>query len=392
MFAKLRPAHAVRAAAAMAACAGVAVAVAVPSHAAPAGPGVGVAAAAAAPVPSGPDHTSHAYFTQVLKRLKLPVTQPNLDALYAVEHREGDNDRYNPLNVIQPEPGSHAYNSIGVQRYASFATGVDGTVHLLGNGHWTGVRAALRHGNSTARVLGAFSSAYTWDSGITFQTARGLLDAEAVRDVGGRYADPALAAQRAARAQAGLRQTVAGLTRTMDRARITSTKAHSDYAAQQLPHTTAAARARSIGRVADRLSARANADHDLVVKAITSEYLTGHGAGSVGELLDSRSPTEYLDTQALQSYVSVGERRMFHHYLAEQKRVDAVTKVVAEERGTATATGKAMTADQRTWAAADRRAAQARARLLDVLRKAQRNSITQPVAVDGLARLRHSKP
>ena len=131
------------------------------------------AAAAALVTRTGPDLTSRAFFVAMLRGLKAPATQANLDALYAVENREGDNDRFNPLNVVQPEPGSSAYNSIGVQRYADFRTGVHGTVTLLSNAHWHGVRTALRAGHSRQAVLATFASAYTWDSGITFPARAG---------------------------------------------------------------------------------------------------------------------------------------------------------------------------------------------------------------------------
>ncbi len=199
---------------------------------------------AAAPVRStapghGPDLTSHAFFVDVLKRMHLPSTQANLDALYAVESREGDNNRYNPLNVVQPEPGSSAYNSIGVQRYANFATGVTGTAHLLSNGHWTGVRAALRRGHSTSGVLAAFGRAYTWSGGISFATDPAALAAEAVRDVGGRYADTALAAGRAAREQAGLRADIKRLSGPLDTATSAAAAARHDWTSQRALNVTA---------------------------------------------------------------------------------------------------------------------------------------------------------
>lgn len=112
--------------------------------------------------------TMQNFFSAVLQQLKLPVTQANLDALYGVAKLEGYSDRYNPLNVIQPEPGSTDYNSVGVQTYANFDTGVEGTATLLSNDHWTGVREALAQGNSTQNVLDAFKQAYTWDPGVQF--------------------------------------------------------------------------------------------------------------------------------------------------------------------------------------------------------------------------------
>lgn len=129
--------------------------------------------------------TSRNFFIAVLEKLGLPATETNLDALYSVEHLEGDNQRYNPLNVIQPEPGSTPYNSVGVQSYADFATGVEGTATLLSNSHWTGVRAALQRGTSVQDVLSAFQAAYTWDPGIQFPASPAIWAGEANRTVGG---------------------------------------------------------------------------------------------------------------------------------------------------------------------------------------------------------------
>lgn len=128
--------------------------------------------------------TSRNFFAAVLTKLGLPVTDSNLDALYSVEHLEGDNDRYNPLNVIQPEPGSTAFNSVGVQSYASFDTGVSGTAELLSNSHWEGVRAALARSQSVDDVLAAFQAAYTWDPGVQFPASTSIWSQEASHNVG----------------------------------------------------------------------------------------------------------------------------------------------------------------------------------------------------------------
>ena len=112
--------------------------------------------------------TAKNYFTAFLNGLGLPVTQDNLNALYGVAQLEGWNDRYNPLNVVQPEPGSSSFNSAGVQSYDSFDSGVQGAVTLFSNSHWTGVRAALAQGDNAEGVLQAFKAAYTWDPGVQF--------------------------------------------------------------------------------------------------------------------------------------------------------------------------------------------------------------------------------
>jgi hypothetical protein len=353
--------------------------------------GTPAATAPARAAAHGPDLTSHAYFVDVLRRMKLPITQTNLDALYAVEHREGDNDRYNPLNVVQPEPGSHAYNSIGVQRYANFRTGVAGTAHLLANGHWTGVRAALRKGNSTSRVLAAFSAAYTWSGGIKFQTDPATLEAEAVRDVGGKYAQPGPAARRAAQQQSGLRAVIKRLRSAMASATSTSDAAHRDWAAQRTRNTVASAVAAAQGPTAAALGLRAARERQVFLSAITSQYMSGGSAASVAQLLNSTSATDYLSYMTLQRYVTDDERTVLKRYAVEQKQASAVAGVVAGARATMRATSAAMTREHSVWTKADARTAELRGRLAAALRAALQNSITQPLAAAQLAQLYPAK-
>ena len=122
------------------------------------------------------------FFTDVLTKLKLPTSTGNLNALYAVAQLEGQNDRYNPLNSVTKELGSSSFNSVGVQRYASSDSGVDGTVALLQGAHWNSVRAALAADKGTTAVLAAFRAAYTWDPKVHFPTTN--LAAVAARSVG----------------------------------------------------------------------------------------------------------------------------------------------------------------------------------------------------------------
>lgn len=138
-----------------------------------------------AAVDAGVLPTSKNFFKGVLASLGLPVTTDNLRALYSVEQLEGANDRYNPINVIQPEPGSTDFNSVGVQAYDSFDTGVEGTATLLQGSAWNGVRAALAQGNSISDVLSAFQGVYAgWDPGVKFPTGSGVWRTQATRDVG----------------------------------------------------------------------------------------------------------------------------------------------------------------------------------------------------------------
>ena len=354
------------------------------SAAPPADPPATPASAAAVITSSGPDLTSRAFFIAILRGLKAPTTQANLDGLYAVENREGDNDRFNPLNVVQREPGSSSYNSIGVQRYANFRTGVDGTVTLLSNPHWVGVRAALRGGHSTAAVLAAFGAAYTWDSAITFSAGQAARDGEAVRDVGGRYADPGLAARRAVQQRTALEYAMKQYTSVIARQATISRSTHEDFARQQGRHLDAQETARVHGQRGAVLAAAAAIDHRVMVKAMIASY-TSSGAPQALELLTSRSPSDYLDAATLQQYTADGLMRVLKRYRSADARAQAELGTAAVANAVATRTAKAMTGDRAAWTRADTLTVKARGDLVALLRVASRHSILQPLAAARLA-------
>ena len=132
--------------------------------------------------------TSANYFAAFLAGIGAPVTPQNLAALYDVEHYEGINQRYNPLNVVQKEPGSTQFNSVGVQAYPDLQTGVKGAVDLFTqNSVWNGVIAALRQGTDTNAVLDQFDQVYDrWSPGTRLPS----LSATALASVAGAQIGP----------------------------------------------------------------------------------------------------------------------------------------------------------------------------------------------------------
>lgn len=102
----------------------------------------------------------------VLVGLGAPVTQGNLNTIADVADTEGINNYYNPFN-IEWHPGDNpawqgyaSFNSVGVQKYASYQDGVNATVaYLKGNSHWAPYVSALRN---NANAQGALQAAYTW--------------------------------------------------------------------------------------------------------------------------------------------------------------------------------------------------------------------------------------
>lgn len=61
-------------------------------------------------------------------------------------------DKYNLLNTTQPAPGSHATNSVGVQSYGNYDTGVSATAATLKNGYYVHLLSALQ--SNDAHSLG----------------------------------------------------------------------------------------------------------------------------------------------------------------------------------------------------------------------------------------------
>lgn len=104
------------------------------------------------------------FFIEMLRAMGIQPNDQNLAALASVAHYEGLNQYYNPLNVVQPEPGSKPFNSVGVQMYPDAGTGIKGTTDLLKGPIWNPVRQALKSG-SYDQILLAFDNVYrTWGS------------------------------------------------------------------------------------------------------------------------------------------------------------------------------------------------------------------------------------
>lgn len=100
------------------------------------------------------------FFTDVLNRLNLPVTDDALNAFYAVCTLEGYNTRFNPLNSVVPSGDSTPFNDVGVQDYKSYDNGISGTVSLLEGEPWVNVVSAIRNKQTTDAILSAFANVY----------------------------------------------------------------------------------------------------------------------------------------------------------------------------------------------------------------------------------------
>jgi len=103
----------------------------------------------------------------VLKRMDLPVTRQNLQAMLAWQKAEGGHTNntanWNPLNTSREMGPAGTVNSHGVRAYPDYETGVRATVETLRLGYYDGVRAALRKGDSAAAVERAVVAS-PWDA------------------------------------------------------------------------------------------------------------------------------------------------------------------------------------------------------------------------------------
>lgn len=92
--------------------------------------------------------------------LGAPRNEANKKFLYAWWHFEGGNGgpkgtiyptaKYNWLNSTTKVLGSTSYNSVGVQNYPTYISGLYGTHKTLKQDKYADIRAALKSGNPTA--------------------------------------------------------------------------------------------------------------------------------------------------------------------------------------------------------------------------------------------------
>lgn len=106
--------------------------------------------------------SAQAWAQAFLGAIPEPVTSCNLAAIEAWEQEEGGGvtnaAAHNPLNTAQPEPGSYAVNSDGVQAYPDWSEGLTANVQAITNGLYAGVLSALQAGSSAQAVASAVAS------------------------------------------------------------------------------------------------------------------------------------------------------------------------------------------------------------------------------------------
>jgi hypothetical protein len=115
--------------------------------------------------PSG-GYTPETWAPAMLRAGGFPTTNPNVNSVVHWEKLEGghwaNQAKYNPLNTKQPEPGSSTpagFASPGIRAYASWASGIKGTIDTLNNGNYPDVLAALKAGRGLG---GHLQGLFTW--------------------------------------------------------------------------------------------------------------------------------------------------------------------------------------------------------------------------------------
>jgi hypothetical protein len=98
-----------------------------------------------------------------LTQVGAPITSENLAAMTTWMAYEGghwkNSATYNPLNTtLETSASTGSMNSVGVQKYSSYAGGLSATVQTINNGLYGNVLDALKQGNNSQAVLSAVSA------------------------------------------------------------------------------------------------------------------------------------------------------------------------------------------------------------------------------------------
>jgi len=106
------------------------------------------------------------FASAVLSGIGAPSSSANTTSMNNWFKQEGTAAQNNPMATTQPESGSTAFNSAGVQNYPSQATGVQATVATLENGDYPAILMALRAGQGlNAGNAQVESELMTWSGG-----------------------------------------------------------------------------------------------------------------------------------------------------------------------------------------------------------------------------------
>src|SRR6516164_9564250 len=113
------------------------------------------------------------WINAVLKGIGAPATRENVRFLDAWARAEGGggyagsgSTTFNWLNTTRDAPGATQFNTVGVENFPNFQTGVNATIEALRNGYYPQIVAGLRSGRMSAQQLASISHELsTWGTG-----------------------------------------------------------------------------------------------------------------------------------------------------------------------------------------------------------------------------------
>jgi peptidoglycan hydrolase-like protein with peptidoglycan-binding domain len=108
--------------------------------------------------------TDESFYKKLLENLGAPITDSNLQFLYAWRQAEGKAGKYNPFNTTQKMAGATNFNSVGVKNYLSIEDGMVATVKTLKNGRYECIVNGLKN-DIGALNIASCESLNTWGTG-----------------------------------------------------------------------------------------------------------------------------------------------------------------------------------------------------------------------------------
>ena len=112
--------------------------------------------------------TGSAQWDPILKSLGVPTSAQNYGVLNAWSQAEGHNNYNNPFNTTLKNSGSvGSFNSVGVQKYKDYNSGVQATVDTLRNTKGVGydkIIAGLKSNNPNAAIQAIVNSSWSGSS------------------------------------------------------------------------------------------------------------------------------------------------------------------------------------------------------------------------------------
>jgi hypothetical protein len=123
------------------------------------------------------------FYEEILKGIGAPITDDNLEFMYAWRQSEGGEAKNNPFNTTHDKPGSTFYNCLqkgssgacihGVKNYKDDRDGIEATIATLKNGKYNNIIDSLKKGSDSMRTAMALKDS-PWGTGdLTIKVLKG---------------------------------------------------------------------------------------------------------------------------------------------------------------------------------------------------------------------------